>query len=95
MARARRLGARLRAGTVNINDGFTAAYGSMDAPMGGMGSSGVGRRHGAEGMLRYTEAQTVAVQRAAMGQPPSWLSHRTYAAFVATTVAVLARARIR
>jgi acyl-CoA reductase-like NAD-dependent aldehyde dehydrogenase len=94
-ARARRLGARLRAGTVNINDGFTAAYGSMDAPAGGIGSSGLGRRHGAEGMLRYTEAQTVAVQRAALGQPPSWLSPRAYAAFVATTVAALARARIR
>ena len=31
--------------------------------MGGMGDSGLGRRHGAEGIRRYTEAQTVAVQR--------------------------------
>ena len=28
--------------------------------MGGMGDSGLGRRHGSEGILSYTEAQTVA-----------------------------------
>jgi succinate-semialdehyde dehydrogenase / glutarate-semialdehyde dehydrogenase len=31
--------------------------------MGGMKASGLGRRHGAEGIQKYTEAQTVAVQR--------------------------------
>jgi succinate-semialdehyde dehydrogenase/glutarate-semialdehyde dehydrogenase len=31
--------------------------------MGGMGMSGVGRRHGAEGLLKYTEAQTIATAR--------------------------------
>ena len=31
--------------------------------MGGMRESGLGRRQGAEGILRYTEAQTVATQR--------------------------------
>jgi NAD(P)-dependent dehydrogenase (short-subunit alcohol dehydrogenase family) len=58
ITRARRLGARLQAGTVNINDGFTAAYGSLDAPLGGMGISGLGRRHGAEGLLKYTEVRS-------------------------------------
>ncbi|MBM7775688.1 succinate-semialdehyde dehydrogenase/glutarate-semialdehyde dehydrogenase [Actinokineospora baliensis] len=55
--------ARVRAGTVNVNDGYGAAFGSVDAPMGGMGDSGVGRRNGAEGLLKYTEAQTIAAQR--------------------------------
>lgn len=54
---------RLRAGTVNVDEGYVAGWGSVDAPMGGMGVSGVGRRHGAEGLLKYTEAQTIAVQR--------------------------------
>lgn len=54
---------RIRAGTVNINDGFAAAWGSVDAPMGGMKASGLSRRHGEEGILKYTEAQTIAVQR--------------------------------
>jgi succinate-semialdehyde dehydrogenase/glutarate-semialdehyde dehydrogenase len=61
--RGRRLAARLEAGTVNVNEGFIAAWGSVDAPMGGMKDSGLGRRHGAEGILKYTESQTVAVQR--------------------------------
>ncbi len=48
---------------MNINEAFGAAWASHDAPMGGMNASGVGRRHGAEGILKYTEAQTVAEQR--------------------------------
>ena len=31
--------------------------------MGGMKDSGLGRRHGIEGLLKYTESQTIAVQR--------------------------------
>ncbi len=50
------------AGTVNINEAYTAAWGSVDAPMGGRKDSGTGRRHGAEGLLKFTESQTIAVQ---------------------------------
>lgn len=60
----RKLGERLMAGTVNINDGYSSGWGSVDAPMGGMKASGVGRRHGREGLLKYTESQTVAVRSA-------------------------------
>jgi acyl-CoA reductase-like NAD-dependent aldehyde dehydrogenase len=56
------LARRIQAGTVNINDGFSAAWGSVDAPMGGMKASGIGRRHGEEGIRKYTESQTIAVQ---------------------------------
>ena len=59
----RRLATRLQAGTVNVNEGYAAAWASVDAPMGGMKASGLGRRHGAQGILKYTEQQTVAVQR--------------------------------
>lgn len=59
----RKIAAELRAGTVNLNEGYAAAWGSTAAPMGGMGKSGIGRRHGAEGLLKYTEPQTVAEQR--------------------------------
>jgi succinate-semialdehyde dehydrogenase/glutarate-semialdehyde dehydrogenase len=62
-ARGAEVAARLRAGTVNVNEGYAAAWASHDAPMGGMKDSGVGRRHGREGLLKYTEAQTIAVQR--------------------------------
>ncbi|UQE75159.1 succinic semialdehyde dehydrogenase [Gordonia sp. PP30] len=62
-AQAQKIAEQLRAGTVNINEGYAAAWGSTAAPMGGMGISGVGRRHGEEGLLKYTEPQTIAAQR--------------------------------
>lgn len=69
--RGRRIAAAIRAGTVNVNEGYGAAYASTDAPMGGMKASGLGRRHGADGLLKFTEVQTVAVQRGVgLGVPP-------------------------
>ncbi|EMA45068.1 succinic semialdehyde dehydrogenase [Halococcus saccharolyticus] len=68
---------RIECGTVNINEAYVAAWGSIDAPMGGMKESGLGRRHGREGILKYTEPQTVAEQRVApLAAPPGvpeWL----------------------
>lgn len=58
--RARRVAARLQAGSVNINEGYRATFGSIDAPMGGVKHSGLGRRNGVDGMLRFTDATTVA-----------------------------------
>ena len=73
----RRMAARLRAGTVNVNEGYAAAWGSTRAPMGGMGESGLGRRHGAEGLLKYTESQTIAHQRLlGFGAPFGWSDER-------------------
>jgi len=69
--RGERVAALIKAGTVNVNEGYAAAWGSLDSPMGGMGDSGLGRRHGREGLLRFTETQTVAVQRiTGFGAPP-------------------------
>lgn len=62
-ARGYRVAAQLQAGTVNVNDAYAAAWGSMDAPMGGMKASGLGRRHGEHGILKYTESQTIAIER--------------------------------
>ncbi len=55
---------QLMAGTVNVNDGYSSGWASVDAPMGGMKASGVGRRHGRDGLLKYTESQTIAVRSA-------------------------------
>ncbi|MFD5123089.1 succinic semialdehyde dehydrogenase [Streptomyces sp. NPDC058385] len=67
---AGRMAGRIRAGSVNINDGAAAAAGSIEAGMGGMGDSGLGRRHGAEGIRKYTESQTIATQRLLPLGPP-------------------------
>lgn len=77
LARGRALAARIQAGTVNVNEGYAAAYASTAAPMGGMKDSGLGRRHGAEGILKYTEPQTVAVQKVmGLGVPPGMTAER-------------------
>ncbi len=82
---------RVQAGTVNVNEAYAAAWASHDAPMGGMKESGVGRRHGREGILKYTESQTVAVQRGLPIGPMPGLSLEKYAAVMTTGLKVLRR----
>ena len=48
-------------------------------PMGGMRESGMGRRQGSEGILRYTESQSVATQRLIRFAPMLGMSDETYA----------------
>lgn len=91
--RARALAARIRCGTVNINEGFAATFASADAPMGGMRESGLGRRQGAEGIRRYTEPQSVAEQRLLPLAAPRWLSEERYARAMTGALRVLKRTR--
>ncbi|ONM50088.1 succinic semialdehyde dehydrogenase [Nocardia donostiensis] len=69
-AEGERIGKQLRAGTVCVDEGYAPAWGSTAAPMGGMGISGVGRRHGPDGLLKFTEPQTVVVTRFLNLDPP-------------------------
>jgi succinate-semialdehyde dehydrogenase/glutarate-semialdehyde dehydrogenase len=85
------LAARLHSGTVNINEGYGAAWGSIDSPMGGMGDSGLGRRHGSEGLLKYTEAQTVARQRLMNIAPPGRMSQDGFAALMTRSLRLMRR----
>jgi acyl-CoA reductase-like NAD-dependent aldehyde dehydrogenase len=56
-------------GSVNINEGYRASFSSVDAPMGGMKKSGLGRRNGSEGILRFVEGRTVAESTGLMTLP--------------------------
>ncbi|MEU0034151.1 MULTISPECIES: succinic semialdehyde dehydrogenase [unclassified Streptomyces] len=94
-ARGRAVAARLHAGTVNVNEAFAAAWGSIDAPMGGMGDSGLGRRHGADGILKYTEPQTVAHQRVQGFTPPARISPEAWAALLTGALKALKAAGVR
>ncbi|MGL5830500.1 MAG: aldehyde dehydrogenase family protein, partial [Angustibacter sp.] len=76
--RAQKIAREVIAGTVNINDGYGAAWGSISSPMGGMRSSGLGRRHGAEGIQQYTECQTIAAQRLLGFSAPRWIGRRRW-----------------
>src|SRR5690606_6509090 len=92
LARARRLAARIKAGTVNINEGYASAFASYDAPMGGMKASGIGRRHGAEGLLKYTEVQTVASQATWLGfEPMLGMAYDKYAGLLAGALKTMKR----
>ncbi|MFI9204809.1 succinic semialdehyde dehydrogenase [Streptomyces sp. NPDC053048] len=93
--RGRAVAARVRAGTVNVNEAYAAAYGSVGAPMGGMGDSGLGRRHGAEGILKYTEAQTVAQQRLLPLGPAFGMDDERYARVMTGGLRVLKALRVR
>ncbi|QSE81559.1 succinic semialdehyde dehydrogenase [Rhodococcus koreensis] len=73
------IAARIHAGTVNVDEGYAPAWGSTGAPMGGMGVSGVGRRHGEDGLLKYTEPQTIATTRVLNLGGPRGLSPKVWA----------------
>ncbi len=88
--RGRDVASRLRAGTVNVNEAYAAAWGSIDAPMGGMGDSGLGRRHGEHGILKYTESQTIARQRLMNLAPPlSQLGDKGFADVMTTALRLM------
>lgn len=65
------IASRIRCGTVSVNETYQVTWGSMGAPMGGMKDSGLGRRHGAEGMRKYTESQNVALSHLSPLMPPA------------------------
>lgn len=89
--RGRELASRLDAGTVNVNEAYAATWGSVDAPMGGMKDSGIGRRHGEHGILKYTEPKTIAVQRLLPIAPPRLLGPRGFARVMTVALKALKR----
>ncbi|WP_051426415.1 succinic semialdehyde dehydrogenase [Jiangella gansuensis] len=82
---------RLRSGVVNVNEGYAAAWGSHDLPIGGVGWSGLGRRHGREGILRYTETQAIAVQRGHGITPLPGMDYDTFAELMTRSLRVMRR----
>jgi succinate-semialdehyde dehydrogenase/glutarate-semialdehyde dehydrogenase len=88
---ARAIAEKIEAGSVNINEGFTATYASLDAPMGGFKKSGVGRRHGRAGIVKYTDAQTVSRQRLVNISRPPGMSGEKFAALMVRGLKMLAR----
>ena len=88
---ALRVARRLQVGTVNINESYAATWTSTASPIGGMKESGFGRRHGAEGILKYTETQTIAVQRGIALAPLPGMSEPTYGRVMPALLRVMRR----
>jgi succinate-semialdehyde dehydrogenase / glutarate-semialdehyde dehydrogenase len=75
VAHGRRVASQLETGSVNINEGYRATFSAVDAPMGGMKQSGLGRRNGPEGLVRFVNARTVSEATGILTLPrsgPEW-----------------------
>jgi succinate-semialdehyde dehydrogenase / glutarate-semialdehyde dehydrogenase len=90
--RGRRVASRIRCGTVNVNEAFGATFGSLDAPMGGMKDSGLGRRQGQEGIRRFVEVQSVATQSGLPLAPSHGLDGRSFTSAMTGLFRVMKRA---
>ena len=66
-----RLASRMEAGQVSIND-VISAVGHPALPFGGVRSSGIGRYHGDEGILSFTHARAILVDRGKLDRDPLW-----------------------
>lgn len=82
---------RLQVGTVNVNESYAATWTSTATPIGGMKESGFGRRHGAEGILKYTETQTIAAQRILPLAPVPGISEQSYGRAMPVLLRVMRR----
>jgi acyl-CoA reductase-like NAD-dependent aldehyde dehydrogenase len=62
---------KIEAGSVCINDSLVN-FVIPDAPMGGMKESGIGRRHGAEGIRKYCRQKTIVADRFGLKREFAW-----------------------
>ena len=67
--RGEALARRIEAGVVCVNDA-QINYTALNLPMGGWKASGVGARHGAGGIRKYTKIQSLLVTRYALKREP-------------------------
>jgi succinate-semialdehyde dehydrogenase/glutarate-semialdehyde dehydrogenase len=93
--RGLRIARRLRTGSVNVNEAYEASFGSTRAPMGGMRLSGLGRRNGDHGLTRFTEEQTIAVQRGIGFGTPFGMEHEDWGAIVTRGFQAMRRAGLK
>ncbi len=89
--RGRRVAGQINCGTVNVNEGFAATFGSIDAPMGGMKNSGLGRRQGREGIHRFVEVQSIGTQSALPIAPSHGVGGKSFTSAMTGVMRVLKR----
>ncbi len=69
------MASRLECGQVMVNDVFSSVA-NPGLPFGGVKSSGIGRYHGTEGLLGFTHARAIMVDRAFFEAEPAWYPYR-------------------
>ena len=86
---------RIESGNVNVNDSLAAAYASKGTPSGGVKQSGVGARHGDQGLLKYTDVQNLAVlKKQVMGAQPGQ-DYNAYVKQMLMSLKIMRKTRIR
>ena len=67
--RGLRVAGALEAGSVNVNEGYRGSFSAVDAPMGGVKGSGLGRRNGPEGLKRFVDPVTISLATGVLRLP--------------------------
>ncbi|WP_374999475.1 succinic semialdehyde dehydrogenase [Aeromicrobium sp. CTD01-1L150] len=93
--RAMRVARRIDSGNVNINDILATAFASKGTPSGGLKQSGVGARHGDQGLLKYTDAQNIATLKKQVMEPQGNQTYAAYARQTRITLRLMRKLRIR
>jgi len=86
------IAARLRAGTVCVND-VVDVYAAADLPFGGVKDSGIGRVHGPDALRRMTNPKSVLIDRAGLPREPWWFPLPSWLETVARAAIVVRHRR--
>ncbi|MBS1677427.1 MAG: aldehyde dehydrogenase family protein [Actinobacteria bacterium] len=70
-ANAERVARRVECGAVNVND-VLVNYFASDVPMGGWKESGIGYRHGAQGIRKFCRTESLVITRFGGRREPTW-----------------------
>jgi aldehyde dehydrogenase (NAD+)/succinate-semialdehyde dehydrogenase/glutarate-semialdehyde dehydrogenase len=93
--RAQSVARRIDSGNVNINDILATAFASKGTPSGGLKQSGVGARHGDQGLLKYTDAQNIAVLKKQVMEPQGKQTYDAYAKQTQLSLRMMRKLRLR
>ncbi len=92
---ARAVAVRIESGNVNINDILATAYAAKGTPSGGLKNSGVGARHGDQGLLKYTDAKNMAVLKKQVMGPRPGQKYDKYVESMLSGLKLMRKLRIR
>ena len=95
VAAACAVGERLESGNVNVNDILATAYAAKGTPSGGVKQSGVGARHGDQGLLKYTDVQNLAVLKKQVMGPRPGQDPEKYVKGMLSSMKLMRKLRIR
>ncbi|MFM6980119.1 MAG: succinic semialdehyde dehydrogenase [Micrococcales bacterium] len=82
---------QLHAGSVNVNEGYRASFASMDSPMGGFKTSGVGSRNGDYGLKRFMQPRSIGVATGLLKLPTRATEYKLVETLLFTLSKVLRR----